>query len=165
MRGDFGAAYDQQVRRVYGYLAYRVESKEAAEDLTQQTFESALAAWDRFDPARAPLGVWLLTIARNLLVDHYRSRDAGRRLPLDAVAEDRLGSGQEQPRLGLEPRLAAALEELSDREREIIALRFGADMSGAEIAAATELSLANVHQILSRSLRRLRASLEAASVG
>lgn len=62
--------------------------------------------------------------------------------------------------LGPEPALAAALAGLSEREREIIALRFGGDMSGAEIAAETGLTLANVQQILSRSLRRLRAALE-----
>ena len=57
----------------------------------------------------------------------------------------------------MEPELAAALDELGDREREIIALRFGGDLTGPEIASLTGLSLANVQQILSRSLRKLRA--------
>jgi len=62
--------------------------------------------------------------------------------------------------LGLDPALAQALESLAERDREIIALRFGGDLSGPEVAALTGLTLANVQQILSRSLRRMRAVLE-----
>jgi RNA polymerase sigma-70 factor (ECF subfamily) len=65
-----------------------------------------------------------------------------------------------EPDLGLEPELAHALDELADRDREVLALRYGADLSGPEIAALTDLSLANVQQIISRSLRRLRSTLE-----
>lgn len=164
MSGDFGAAYDQQVKRVYGYFAYRVATREIAEDLTQQTFERALAAWDRFDPARAPLGAWLMTIAGNLLVDHYRANGAERTDPLEAVPDERLGRLDPEADRVLDPDLARALDGLSPRERELLALRFGADMTGSEIAAATGLSLANVQQILSRTLRRLRSELEASSV-
>jgi RNA polymerase sigma factor (sigma-70 family) len=62
--------------------------------------------------------------------------------------------------LGLEPDLATALSTLAQRDREILALRYGADLTGPEIAEATGLTLANVQQILSRSLRRLREGLE-----
>lgn len=161
MSGDFADAYDEQVWRVYGFFAYRVGCREDAEDLTQQTFERALRAWARFDPERAPLGVWLMAIARNLLVDHYRGDGARpRHEPLEAVGEERLGSETPAPDLGIDPDLAEALATLSPRGREVIALRFGADLSGPEIAALSGLSLANVQQILSRSLRRLRAALE-----
>ena len=62
--------------------------------------------------------------------------------------------------LGLEPELARALAGLADRDREILALRYGAELTGPEIAELTGLKLANVQQIVSRSLRRLRAALE-----
>ena len=58
------------------------------------------------------------------------------------------------------PELVEALATLSDRDREVVALRFGADLSGPEIARMLDLSLANVQQILSRSLRKLRTLLE-----
>ncbi len=161
MTGDFADAYDEQVWNVFGFFAYRVASRSDAEDLTQQTFERALRAWSRFDPERAPLGVWLLSIARNLLVDHYRRNGTVRQQqPLDSVPEEQLGSETPEPDLGIDPHLAEALAGLSPRDREIVALRFGADLTGPEIAAATELSLGNVQQILSRSLRKLRAHLE-----
>jgi RNA polymerase sigma-70 factor (ECF subfamily) len=161
MSGNFAEVYDDQVWSVYGFFAYRVASRDDAEDLTQRTFERALDAWPRFDPAKAPIRAWLLAIARNLLIDHYRSAPETPHAGLDEVSEDQLGSEVPEPSLGLEPPLAAALARLSPRAREVIALRFGADLSGPEIAELTELSLDNVQQILSRSLRRLREDLEA----
>jgi RNA polymerase sigma-70 factor, ECF subfamily len=160
MSGDFAVVYDEQVGNVYGFFAYRVGNCGDAEDLTQQTFERALRAWPRYDPRRAPPGVWLMAIARNLLIDHYRADGRVQREPLEEVPEERLGSEVPDPSFGLDPELAEALAALSPRDREVIALRFGADLSGPEIAELTEYSLDNVQQILSRSLRRLRTALE-----
>lgn len=156
----FAAIYDEHVWKVYGFLGYRTRSSHDAEDLTQQTFERALRAWGRFDPERATVQTWLLAIARNLLIDHYRGDRSGETEPLDESAE--VASDAEpspEDGLGIDPDLAAALDALGERERELIALRFGGDLNGPEIAAMTGLSLANVHQVLSRSLRRLREQL------
>jgi RNA polymerase sigma-70 factor (ECF subfamily) len=160
MTADFADVYDEQVWNVYGFFSYRVRSRDDAEDLTQRTFERALRAWARFDPERAPAGAWLLAIARNLLIDHYRADAAYRTQPLDESEESELGSEPPAPDLGIEPKLAEALATLSARDREVVALRFGGDLTGPEIAELTGLNLANVQQILSRSLRRLRAVLE-----
>lgn len=165
MSEGFSEAYDEHVWDVYGFFAYRVRNRADAEDLTQRTFERALKAWSRFDPERAPLGAWLISIARNLLVDHYRADRTASQQPLDATGEEALGSEAPQPDLGIDPELAAALAQLSPRDREVVALRFGADLTGPEIAELTDLSLANVQQILSRSLRRLRDTLETAPSG
>jgi RNA polymerase sigma factor (sigma-70 family) len=161
MRQDFGGVYEDEVWGIYGFFAYRLPSVADAEELTQRTFERALGAWERFDPDRAPVKVWLLTIARNLLIDHYRADVWGRQQAIEEVPEGQLGSELPEPSLGLDPDLSAALTMLAPRDREIIALRFGGDLSGAEIAAVTGLTLANVQQVLSRSLRRLREQLPA----
>jgi RNA polymerase sigma-70 factor (ECF subfamily) len=157
---DFAAIYDEHLWRVYGYFAYRLRSRADAEDLTQQTFERALRAWDRYDANRASVSSWLLVIARNLLIDHFRAGSVAA-VP---TAHDGLGEAPTHDLygLGLEPELERALRELSPRERELIALRFGGDLTGPEIASLTELTLANVQQILSRALRRMRASIEGA---
>lgn len=160
MRGDFAGVYDDEVWSVFGFFAYRLSSVADAEDLTQRTFERALRAWGRYDPERAPVRVWLLTIARNLLIDHYRADVWARQQAIEEVPEGELGSELPEPDLGIEPDLAAALAELGPRDREVLALRFGGDLNGPEIAALTGLTLANVQQILSRSLRRLRKRLE-----
>jgi RNA polymerase sigma factor (sigma-70 family) len=162
---DFGETYEEELPRVYGFVAYQVNSHEEAEDLTQQTFERALAHWSEFDDRRATVTTWLLAIARNQVVDHFRAR--ARRPPavsLDELSETQLDpTGHGSPALGVAPELESALSGLGERERELIALRYGADLSGPQIASVTGLSVANVQQILSRSLRRLRAELERGS--
>jgi len=157
-QAEFSRVYEDHVWRVYGFLAYRVRDRGVAEDLTQATFERALRAWSRFDRSRASEWTWLLTIARNLLIDHHRRDRSDRsedleeqQLPAAASPELRYSGSAE---------LVEALTRLGDREREVLALRFGADLTGPEIAELTGLSLPNVQQITSRSLRRLRGLLE-----
>ena len=162
MRGDFAEIYEDHVFRVYGFIAYRIESRADAEDLTQQTFEQALRAWSRFDPERASAGTWLISIARNLLIDRFRREG---RLRFETIAEDQLAESELpqvelEPDLGLDHDLAAALAQLSDQAREVIALRFGAELRPAEIAEIMGISVENAHQILSRSLRQLRSMLQ-----
>lgn len=160
---DFADAYDEHVWDVYGFIAYRVRTRDEAEDLTQMTFERALRAWRRFDPERASARTWLLAIARNVVIDHYRSdrSSSTRAVGLGEQGDVALGTAAPDERgLGPSAELEAALATLGEREREVIALRFGGDMTGAQIAELTGLTLANVQQILSRSLRRLREVLE-----
>ena len=73
---------------------------------------------------------------------------------------DALVAAPDRVDIGLQPDLERAMTVLTAREREIIALRFGGDLNGREIADVTGLTLSNVQQILSRSLRRMRAELE-----
>jgi RNA polymerase sigma-70 factor (ECF subfamily) len=157
---SYSEAVGDHTGDVYAFFAYRLSSRADAEDLTQATFERAYRAWGRYDSRRASVLTWLLAIARNLLTDHYRSE--GGRDEHSLEGDPGIAAPAAELDLGLEPALAAALELLGEREREIIALRFGADMSGPEIAALTGLTLANVQQIMSRSLRRLRAELDGA---
>jgi RNA polymerase sigma factor (sigma-70 family) len=156
---DFARAYEEHVWRVYGFLAYRLRNREAAEDLTQMTFERALRAWSRFDPRRASVSTWLIAIARNLLIDHHRRDRSSRLEPIDEGAAPPVAGPEE--RFTTSPELIEALAQLSERDREVVALRFGGDLTGPEIAALLDLNLANVQQILSRSLRKLRVLLEA----
>ena len=163
-QSDFVDVYREHVWQVYGYLAYRASSRAEAEDLTQATFERAFKAWRRYDPRRASVRTWLLTIARNLLIDQRRKGGGRRSVSLEspALSEADLpsGPGPEETSLGLSPELASALEKLKARERSILALRFGGDLQTTEIAEMLDLSVANVQQILSRALRKLRQELE-----
>ena len=162
---DYNEAFEEHVWEVHGFFAYRLGTRSDAEDLTQETFERAFRAWTRYDPTRASVRTWLLAIARNLLIDHYRAGSIRKEVELPENLD--IEAPEEPMSLGIDPGLAGALAGLADRDREIIALRFGGDLSGPEIAALTGASLANVQQILSRSLRRMRVALEeaGASVG
>lgn len=156
---DFAEVYEEHVWTVYGFFAYRLGSRVEAEDFTQLTFERALKAWERYDERRAKVGTWLLTIAHHLLIDHYRR---ARPLPFDARTDVEGGEPaiEASEATGLDSDLAAALATLGEREREVLALRFGGDLAASEIAEMLDMSVANVQQILSRSLRKLRVLLE-----
>jgi len=151
--------YRTHVRAVYAFLGYHVPGH-VAEDLTSATFERVIRAWDSFDPSRASERTWILAIARNALTDHFRRsrlRD-GPSTDEHPALLDRLAATDES--LDRRMRIDGArewLQALDERERLLVALRYGADLSTSEVAAATDLSVANVQQILSRCLRRLRA--------
>ncbi|MCA1689668.1 MAG: sigma-70 family RNA polymerase sigma factor, partial [Actinobacteria bacterium] len=104
---DLADIYDEYVWRVFGFFAYRVDRRADAEDLTQLTFERAVRAWGRYDPARGSVGTWLLAIAHNLLIDHHRRRPASPPVPLgESGAEESLllsTPGPEEGTLGLDP--------------------------------------------------------------
>ncbi len=155
---EFARVYEEHVFSVYGFVAYRLRDRDAAEDLTQATFERALQAWSRFDPRRASERTWLLTIARNLLIDEHRKHQSERLEPLEETHVATV-PGPEH-RLEGSSELVNALWRLSGRDREVLALRYGGDLSGPETAEMLGLTLANVQQIASRSLRKLRELLE-----
>ena len=159
--------YRAHVRAVYAFLAYSVDA-DAAEDLTSLTFERVIRAWETYDPLRAGERTWILSIARNALMDHFRRERLRSFVSTDEhpALLDSLVATEDAvtERLGLEG-LKAWLAELGDREREVLALRYGGDLQAAEIAEATGLTVANVHQIASRALRRLRAIADAEGVG
>jgi RNA polymerase sigma factor (sigma-70 family) len=153
--------YREHVAAVYAFLAYSV-SRDVAEDLTSATFERVLRSWASFDPSRSSVRAWVLVIARHLLTDHYRrqSHRAGPSLDEHPVILDTLVTPDDATARFLEADAAKSwLSELSQRERDVLAMRYGADMTAAEIARALDLTAANVHQINSRALRRLRELL------
>ena len=154
--------YRENVDATFGFLAYSVD-RSTAEDLTAATFERVVRSWKRFDPRRGSERTWVLAIARNLLTDHFRAhrhRDAvstdEHPALLDRLVED---LHPLEGRLTAEE-LARWLAPLGEREREILALRYAADLTTAEIARLLGLTDANVQQINSRSLRRLRSLFE-----
>ncbi len=165
---DFVDIYEEHVWSVYGFFAYRGAVAEDAEDLTQLTFEKALAAWERFDAERASEITWLLAIARNVYADHRR-REGGKRAEREGVAAvwgaRTHEPGPDEGAQALSPVLAGAMARLRRRERVAIALRFGADLRGPEIAEVMEITLANAQQILSRAMRKLRRELEGSAEG
>ena len=154
---EFARVYEEQIWRVYGFLAYRLGDRETTEDLTQLTFERALRAWSRYDPRRASISTWLLRIAHNALIDHQRRGQAVLAKPDELQLASTPGP---EERFAGSPELIEALGQLGEREREVLALRYGGDLTGAEVAAVLGLSVANVQQIGSRALRRLRETLE-----
>src|SRR4051812_41788061 len=153
--------YREHVSAVYAFFGYSV-TRETAEDLTASTFERVIRAWSDYDPQRGPERAWVLAIARNLLTDHYRRQSHRNTVSTDEhpVLLDVLSVDDWVETRLTRAELHAWLSQLGQREQEVLALRYGGDLRAAEIAELTGLTAANVHQIVSRSLRRLRQAAE-----
>jgi RNA polymerase sigma-70 factor (ECF subfamily) len=153
---DVHDLYASHLDRVYAFFAYRLRSTVDAEDLTSATFERVVRHRTRFDPARASVTTWIFAIAENVLVDHYRRQGRRDEGALDDEAQH-WRAPEDRPSIALSQALQDAVEALSERERQVVGLRFGAELTGREIGEVVGASEANVHQILSRSLRKMRA--------
>jgi RNA polymerase sigma-70 factor (ECF subfamily) len=158
---NFDRLYAEHAAPLLAFLDYRTGDRALAEDLLADTFERVLRARQRFDPRRGSEKAWLYTIALNLLRDHTRRVASGERA-LEQVAAGTHGhatAGHVEP---IEQRDAVrrALRGLSPEEREVVALRYGADLSLVEIAKITGLKLSTVEGRIYRALRKLKERLE-----
>ena len=161
MHDHFATLYDHHVARVYTYIRYRVDSIQTAEDLTSQTFEKAFAHLSNYKPEKAEFGAWLFGIAHNVVSRHYRKKQ--RWLSLDMVLH--LSSDTPPPeevaiQNEMNHQLLKAVQQLDERERNLIALKFAAGLNNRQIAAITSLSDSNVGVILFRAIKRLRHLME-----
>ena len=154
---DWDALYAEQLPRIYNYFRYRVGRGPVAEDLTSATFEKAWRARHRYRRDLASFTTWLFTVARNVAVDHYRQRRP--HVPLEEAATVAGGPTPEElseQRSDIE-HLARLMARLPDRERELVALKYGAGLTNRAIARMTGLSESNVGTILHRTIQELRA--------
>ena len=153
---DWDAVYAEQLPRVYNFFRYRCGNPADAEDLTSITFEKAWRGRDRYRRDKGAFSTWLFAIARNAAIDHYRARAP--LVPLDEAATMAAAGTPEDGTLLRSDslRLSALLPTLSDRDRELIAMKYGAEMTNREIARATGLSESNVGTILHRAVQALR---------
>src|SRR6202453_4445482 len=117
------------IRRVYSYVAYRIGDGADAEDVTSATFERALRYRSSYDEQRGDPARWLIGIAARCVSEFYAQRaETGPEAP-EGVAPGELAA-EAPERIDLQRAVAA----LSDRERELVALRFGADLTARQIA-------------------------------
>jgi RNA polymerase sigma-70 factor (ECF subfamily) len=154
---DWDVVYAEQLPRVYNFFRYRFGHSADAEDLTSRTFEKAWQARHRYRKDVAAFSTWLLSIARNVAIDHARARR--HHLPLEA-AETAASAGTPEETASHRSdaeRLAVLLALLPERERELIAMKFGAEMNNRAIARATGLTESNVGTILHRAIGTIRA--------
>jgi RNA polymerase sigma-70 factor (ECF subfamily) len=142
--------------RVYAYVAYRIGPGAAAEDVTSEAIERALRYRSSFDPERGDPAAWLIGIARRCVTDALAERTA---LPLDEAQLAPGGRFEEALEERIE--LERALRALEPRERELVALRYGADLSAAQIGELLEMRAGAVRVALHRAIERLRAELDA----
>ena len=154
---DWEALYAEQLPRIYNFFRYRVAAGTVAEDLTSITFEKAWRSRLRYRRDLSSFSTWLFTIARNVAVDYFRQQR--NEVSLDEIGGHGDGNTPEcfAVRQSDFNRLCALLASLPDRERELLALKYGSDLTNRAIAKITGLSESNIGTILHRTIASLRA--------
>jgi RNA polymerase sigma-70 factor (ECF subfamily) len=161
---DFAELFQAYYARIYNYLRHRVNSPADAEDLIGAIFERAYTRREQFDPAKGSFATWLFRIAHNSLVSHYRA--AGHRsaweseagLPADLVATEPSPEAvvvQQE----LIAQVLRSLEQLNERDREIISLKFAGKLRNTEIAEIMNMKEKTVSVVLLRAVERLRQAM------
>jgi RNA polymerase sigma-70 factor, ECF subfamily len=161
----FEALYRSSRDDVYAYVATLLRDRAAAEDVTALAFERAYRRRRSFDRARGNERAWLFGIARNAALDELRRRRRHARLavdPRDPAAADGLVAEDEMADDALRrAALRAALDRLAPRERELVALKFHAGLTNAEIARLLGVSESNAGTLLHRTIAKLRKACDA----
>lgn len=149
---DWEAAYREYLPRVYNFLLYRIGDESLVEDLTSVVFEKAGRGRKRYRRDLGAFSTWLFTIARNA-ADHFRRN--GREVPLEAIRAQADAPSLDETVQRSEDcaQLNLLLSRLPARERELVALKYGAGLNNREIARLTRLSESNVGTILNRVMR------------
>ncbi len=165
-RLDFAHLFREHYPRIYRYVRYRIADDMIAEDLTAEVFERAYRHRDSYDPARGAFSTWITRIAHNWISNYLLSQN--RQQPYQADSYDQLeslSSAEKSPEAQLIAgeaiqRLLGCVELLPPRDRQMIALRFGAGLRNKDIAELMELKEHSVSVMLLRTLERLRACQE-----
>lgn len=151
--------YEAYGEPLYSYLRFHLPSPEAAEDLTAEVFLRALKAFDRFDASAGSPRAWLFRIAQNALRDHLRQASRRQDVPLAATWDLESEAPSPEERLLWEEevtRLLTAVNELSEKDREVIGLCYGSELSISEASEILGLSDTATRTRLWRALGRLR---------
>jgi RNA polymerase sigma factor (sigma-70 family) len=158
-RLQFEALYRESRDAVYGYVAGLIRDRSAAEEVTAQAFERAWRKRRQLDPRRGSARAWLFGIARNAALDELR-----RRARLTELREGTTDSGGGAGEAAIErAALRDAVDRLSGRERELIALKYFAGLSNAEIASVIGTSESNAGTKLHRTMEKLRRACDDAA--
>jgi RNA polymerase sigma-70 factor (ECF subfamily) len=168
-RGDhtaFAALHDRFAARLYRFARFRVGNASDAEDVVQRVFLKMIEALPRYEERGTPFAAWLFRLARNTVIDHVRTRHAAEPLE-DQLARPAPGRGPEELAIAADEldALAAAMRQLTPEQRDVVAYRFFAGLSPAEIGLIMDKREGTVRALQFRALGTLRRELMAAAPG
>lgn len=146
------------IRRVHAYVAYRLGHGPDAEDATSEVFARALRRRETYDRRRGEPLAWLIGIARRVVAEEFERRAAA---PTGNLHEITGGASLEDD-LVRRLMLAKAMSLLNERDSELIALRYGSDLSAAEIARLLHTRKNTIEVALHRARSKLAELLIAA---
>ena len=150
----FGDLYEEHFDRIYAYVVRRVRDRVAAQDLTAEVFQQALANIGRFEWRGVPFIAWLYRIASNAIADHFqRSARHTSAEPEEGPASDEID------RIEQRAMLYRSVGRLPAEQRRVIVMRFAEEKSIREIAGELGKSEGAIKQLQFRGIQNLRAQL------
>lgn len=155
--------FESYYKRIFNYIFYRVYCQYTAEDLSSQVFEKVIRKIDTYTPSKSTFEVWLFAITRNVVNDYFRSQKKFKMISFDKIKE--LVSRKKDPEEMViksegKDNLSKALNSLSAKERNIVALKFGAGLKNKEIAELLQKTESNIGIMIHRLLKKLKNEME-----
>jgi len=155
----FGQLYDNYLKKIYSFIYYKTMHKETAEDLTSKTFFKALDNIKKYDINKGNFSSWLYKIARNNVIDHYRTKKP------ETNIDDFWGLSSNQDiesEIDINQKLEDVkkyLQKLKADQREIVIMRLWDNLSYQEISDITGKTVASCKMTFSRVTTKLREEM------
>jgi len=153
---DFSLLYFKYVKKIYRYIYYKTQHRESAEDLTSQTFIKALEKIRSFDPEKSLFSTWLYAIARNNVIDFYRTSKNNYDINDVWDLRDDSDIARDADLKAKLQKVEKYIKKLDPEQREIVMLRVWDGMSHKEIAGILGKSEASCKMMFSRTIRSLK---------
>ena len=159
LEAEFEHLYRENFEKVHAFVLSRMSDVETARDVTSEAFLRAARNFARFDPARAKFSTWVIAIARNCMIDHFRKvrMDSPIEEAPDSVLIAHENIEQNATDADLVRRLMRVVEP---DEREILYLKYYAGMRNSEIAQEKNMNASTVATKLQRALAKMRSAAE-----
>jgi len=162
LASDFERMYEDYFPKIYNFIFYRLLHKQDTEDLVSEIFLKVARNIFSFNAQKASFNTWIFTIARNTLTDYFRRHK--KTVSLDDVDFDLTGVDYTAQYESIEDEelksVYQTLTRLDDRSRQILALKYFAELSNREISKLTGINESTVSTICSRGREKLRQFLQ-----
>ena len=158
-KDNFALLYDKYIDRIYAFVYYKTHHKETAEDLVSQVFLKALKKIDSFNIDQGTFQAWLYQIARNTVIDHYRTKKNDQAFDdvWDISSDDDIERDMDTRQQLL--KIEKYISGLKSEQRDILIMKIWQGMSYKEIADILGKSEASCKMMCSRTLKKLRADM------
>lgn len=151
--------YREYHDKVLHYVIGKTSNYNEAEDITQNVFVKIFAKIDTFDESKASISTWVYTIAQNTVIDFYRTRKVNVELPED-IPQD-VGLDEDILNAEVLEALADALEQMDERERDLIVLHYYQNRTLKEVSEALGMSYSNTKLVHNKAIVNLRKLMRA----
>jgi RNA polymerase sigma-70 factor (ECF subfamily) len=156
MLGRFDDLYQLYAEKIYRFVYFKTFHRETAEDVTSDVFMKVLERIRQFDASRGTFSAWIYRIARNTVIDHYRTSHPAEDIEDGWMVSSSMSIERDAEARAVLEKVQDALRLLKPEQREVVIMRVWEGLSHKEIADILGMTESNVKQIFSRTIRKLR---------